>query len=226
MTQVERDRYVFHHQSILEIRSLLGLKQMAMAEELGVPANTLSRWETGVTTPDAASLAKLYSIAVERGITPEFFRRRRPRAKKGKSRDRVLVFWDFQNAGVTKNQLAAVASGVKQKLEARFGAASYRRYKAFGSAQQASATDELANLGWRVFEDDRDIDKELISQAKSDAGQEPIETTLVLIANDRDYASFVNELKGQGVDIYLGTRSANPSEKLVEAIGASRLIKF
>jgi len=55
-----------------------------MAELLGVPANTLSRWETGITVPDANALSAIISIAKEHGMEPpSFFDLRNTRLRVG-----------------------------------------------------------------------------------------------------------------------------------------------
>jgi len=74
MAPMKQGLYEFRKDSLIEIRKELGISQGKMAELLGVPANTLSRWETGTTIPDAGSLASIYSLAREHGIdTPSFF---------------------------------------------------------------------------------------------------------------------------------------------------------
>lgn len=78
MTPINEGLYEFKKESLVELRRLMGLPQNKMAELLGVPANTLSRWETGATVPDAASLAAVYSLAKDHGVeTPAFFGIRR-----------------------------------------------------------------------------------------------------------------------------------------------------
>ncbi|MBI2836529.1 MAG: helix-turn-helix transcriptional regulator [Chloroflexi bacterium] len=73
MTPVKQGLYEFRKDSLIEIRKGMGISQVKMAELLGVPANTLSRWETGATVPDAVSLATIYSLATEHGMTPPSF---------------------------------------------------------------------------------------------------------------------------------------------------------
>lgn len=74
MSPIKQGLYEFKKESLIEIRKKLGLSQGKMAELLGVPANTLSRWETGATIPDAGTLASIYSLARELGLdTPSFF---------------------------------------------------------------------------------------------------------------------------------------------------------
>jgi transcriptional regulator with XRE-family HTH domain len=74
MAPIKQGLYEFKKDTLIEIRKELGVSQGKMAELLGVPANTLSRWETGATIPDAGSLASIYSLARDHGIdTPSFF---------------------------------------------------------------------------------------------------------------------------------------------------------
>lgn len=69
---VTRRGFVFEPRSLVELRESLSLNQARMALALGVPTNTLSRWETGATTPDAATLAAVYSLATDHDIDPHF----------------------------------------------------------------------------------------------------------------------------------------------------------
>ena len=226
MTQHDRNKYVFKHESLVEIRSALGLKQAQMGELLDVPQNTLSRWETGATAPDASNLAKIYGIAVERGLRPEFFVRRRPMAKKTTERTRLLVFWDFQNVGRAANRVEAVSNAIRATLQARFPGSSYQRFKAFAGVKQAAATENLMKAGWRVWEDDIDMDEELISQARADCGQEPEATVLFLIANDRGYSAIIRDLRQHDVDVYVGDLDGKVSTQLKGAVGEEHVVRI
>lgn len=73
MTPIKQGMYEFNKESLIEIRKRMGISQSKMAELLGVPPNTLSRWETGATVPDASSLAAIYSLVKEHGIDPPPF---------------------------------------------------------------------------------------------------------------------------------------------------------
>jgi DNA-binding transcriptional regulator YiaG len=65
--------YQFSPSALNKVRSQLGLSQAKLAGRLELPVNTVSRWERGETTPDAHSLAAIYSIAKEQGLTARFF---------------------------------------------------------------------------------------------------------------------------------------------------------
>ena len=109
-------------------------------------------------------------------------------------------------------------------MQARFGGASFQIFKAFGGLNQSKATDVLDELDWRVWEDDINMDEELISQVRSDGGQEPEETVLVLIAKDGGYAEVVGDLREQGVDVYLGQLSGTLASKLKKGVDADHVI--
>ena len=226
MAPIQAGRYEFRPESLVEVRKRVGLSQAKMAKLLGVPANTLSRWETGTTTPDAESLAAIYSAAVEHGVTPNFFRRRRPVSKQSQQRSRLLTMWDFQNLGLSAWQVAQVNSWIRRELDKRFPATSYRRFKAFSHPFQSSAADQLENLGWRVWEDTEDMDEEIENQARSDCGQEPKDTVLVLITKDGDFADLAGDLNALGVLVYLISPAFGYSRELVEVVGNKRWIRL
>ena len=226
MAPVKAGKYEFKPESLVRIREKLGIKQTKMAEMLGVPANTLSRWETGATSPDAESLAAVYSAAMDQGIIPDFFQRRRPVAKQAKAPSKLLVMWDFQNSGVRANRVSALNSWVRDEMEKRFPSTSYRRFKAFSHPNQEAASDKLQELGWRVFEDDVNMDEEITNQAKSDCGQEPNDTVLVIITKDGGFKELVNASKQNGVLVYLVTPPQGHSQSLVQAVGSKNWIRL
>ncbi len=89
--------YVFQPTGLKSLRENLHLTQADLAALLDMPVNTISRWERGSNSPDANVLAAIYSIAQERGVTPEFFvRRPNPMATRS-NRETVVFHWDFQN---------------------------------------------------------------------------------------------------------------------------------
>lgn len=226
MAPIKAGKYEYKPETLVRLREEMGLTQAKMAERLGVPSNTLSRWETGATKPDAESLAAIYSLAMEKGITPVFFQKRRPMVKQSKGRSRLLVMWDVQNVSPPAQRVSPMTSWIREELDRRFANASYRSYKAFARPQQAAATDVLEQLGWRVWEDDEDIDDEIIAQAKSDCGQEPTDTTLVLIANDGDYMKLVTDLQTQSVQVYLITSQDMYNKELVEKVSRKLWIQL
>ena len=226
MVPTKGGRYEYRPASIVTLRKQLGQTQAQMAKQLGIPPNTLSRWETGTTTPDAESLAALYSLGTAQGVSPQFFQRKRLAPKPGKGRSRLVVMWDLQNAAVSANRAPERDSNIRSKLDGQFAAASHRLFKVFSTPSQARVTDKLAGRGWRVWEDDTDMDSELIAQARSDCGHEPEGTTFVLVANDGGYQDLVGDLKKQGVAVHLLTLGGALSQRLASVVGKERLIRI
>ena len=69
----------------------------------------------------------------------------------------------------------------------------HRLFKAFTHPSQSAEADALEKLGWRVWEDDRDIDEEIIDQARSDSRQDSSGIVLVLMTKDKSFASLIEE---------------------------------
>lgn len=205
MAPVKPGHFKFDPGSIAQVRNRLGLSQKKLAARLGVPANTLSRWETGATTPDADSLAAIYSVAAKQGLSIQFFRKRSKAAKVAKDRTRLLVFWDFQTLRTSASHVRKADEAIRQELGARFPAVSDSSFKAFSYPSDSQATDGLMELGWGVWEDTEGLSDDIISQSKSDCGHEPEDTILVLLTHPgRDeLADLVGELKSKGVAVYL-----------------------
>lgn len=224
MVPIKGGRYEFRPDSIVALRKQLGQTQAQMAKQLEIPSNTLSRWETGATTPDAESLAALYSLGAAEGAPPQFFRRRRMEPKARKGRPHLFVMWDLQNAACTASVARQRDSSIRRTLDGEFASASHRVFKVFSTPRQALVTDQLAECGWRIWEDYSDMDGELIAQARSDCGQEPKDTTVVLIANDGDYQDLIRDLREQGVAVHLLPLGGNPSAKLARAVGKERVL--
>ena len=243
MAPVKPGRFKFDPGSIAQVRNRLGLSQKKLAARLGVPANTLSRWETGATTPDADSLAAIYSVAAKQGLAIQFFRKRSKAAKVAKGRTRLLVFWDFQiQRPSSATSVRKADEAIRQELRARFPAVASSSFKAISYPDDSRAIlydsraiDELIELGgWRVWEDTEDMSDEIISQSKSDCGHEPEDTILVLLTHPgRDeFADLVQELRSRGVEVYLmspGPRHISWMTRpttLVEAVGDKHWIKL
>jgi len=203
----------------------LKIKQGKMADLLGVPPNTLSRWETGATVPDANSLATIYSIAKEYDLTPNFFGIRRESSDRQNIQKRLLVVWNFQTMCVPVTEVSEAAKWAKTELERRFGWISNRLYKAFIHPTRSAEGDILEELGWRVFEYDRDIDEEIIDQVKSDVGQDPAGTILVLISRESGFVELIDELRADKVRVYL-IAPENTDSKLIGSVSQRRWIKW
>ena len=235
MTPVKPGSYLFRREGIAELRGRLGLTQAKMAEELGVPKNTVSRWETGETTPDADSLAAIYSLAKERGMEVNFFS---PVKQKAPVRDAALVYWDlpqvyFWYTGDLKQQDEIIRKEVRRRVPH----ATRYLYKAFFGSSNSTASAELEKLDWRIWEPDsmfgsQDWSDDIYDQALSDAGQSLNASVVFLVTSSNDHVDLIKELKGRDVLVYLipmssgGTFSSTVSPDLIAAVGKRRVITF
>ncbi len=225
MAPAKPGKYEFNRQSISELRKRLGWSQAKLAQAIGVPPNTLSRWEAGSTTPDASSLASIFSVGASSGTPPSFFSKVPATPKAQPGRHAVLTFWDFQNLGVAPEYVKPVNDWVKDQLTTKFPAASHRVFKAFAHVDQTTATDELVQHGWRVWEDDDYLYEDLEQQATSDCGQDPEGTVFVLVSEDDDFADLISDLRQRGVDAYVVGRDGEGAE-LQAAAGADHVIRW
>ena len=232
MAPVKPRNYEFNAASISGLRTRLKMKQAKMAELLGVPANTLSRWETGATKPDAESLAAIYSVATENGVAIDFFKRStnaKSATKKGgnsvpksaslpvaKSVVRAGIFLDFQNVGVSDKDFPAFNKILRKRLSDCFPNLKKSRFRAFvGSGQKLSV---FHSNQWSASSGSGNRDKDIAKAMKNYCQSNTKGTALVLLTKDGDFASPIKELKSKGVLVYL-VSSPNPSKKLIDAVG-------
>lgn len=204
MTPPKPGAYRFRKESLAEVRRRIGLSQAAMAVRLGVPPNTLSRWETGATTPDAVSLAAVYSIAKEEGMEPRFFT----------TPDTVLVYFDVPDnsrmvyvvtgPNYVREHVAKVDDWLRNEVKRRVPDAARMLWKAFVSDDAHRWTDPLMDLDYRIWTDDYGKDrKEVIHQQMlADAGQNPSHTTIFLFSAGGDYRFVIEDLQGRGIEVY------------------------
>ena len=224
MAPVKTRSYGFNAKSIADVRTRMKMKQAKMAELLGVPANTLSRWETGATTPDANSLAAIYSIAQDNGLSVAFFEEMAMTPQQDQSkRLRVGIFADFQNVGIPAKTFSQFNKHVRQQIEARFPDAKRRRFRGFVGKKQFGTT--LRNNQWKVVQIQGNVDAELIQQAKAYCKTKPNNTALVLITKDGDFSTLAKELRATGVLVCL-LSPPDTSKKLREAIGKQQVIPW
>ena len=104
----EDHAFVFQASVLVDLRRKLDLNQAELAELLDVPVNTLSRWERGSNIPDANALAALFSIAMERGVKPEFFNQRDGSIVNREVRERLVIQWDHQNMAPNESDAKAL----------------------------------------------------------------------------------------------------------------------
>lgn len=233
MTPVKPGAYLFRKESITELRQRLGLSQVSMAARIGVPKNTVSRWETGETMPDAQSLAAIYSLGMEAGVMATFFA---PVKQKTPIRDAALVYWDVpSNYGwhMFEPQSKFIMAEVKKRVPN----ATWQLFKAFVGRTDSTLTRSLENLGWRVWGATTwtgftDWNEEIYDQALSDTGQNPQGSVAFLVTTDASHVELIQELRERNVRVYLitwgnlGMYSSVVSTQLIEAVGKRRWIEL
>jgi transcriptional regulator with XRE-family HTH domain len=218
MSPLKSGDFEFKREVLGGIRKRMGLSQGKMAELLGVPPNTLSRWENGVTFPDANSLAAIYSIARKNNITPEFFGLRGVKTETRPLRYRLIVLWDFQTFGTATGWVKEADSKVSEILKTRFAELQDQIFKAFTHPDQHSSSQELDRLGWGVREGRHEILSDIVNTAKSLCGQDPAGSVLALISKDNSLFSLIDELKTWGVLVYV-LYNQPYNNRLLDAVG-------
>ena len=212
MAPADRGSYRFDPKGIVNIRNRLGMTQFQMALMLGVPANTLSRWETGRATPDAHSLAAIYSFAQERGLNPSFFRK----YVEG-DRTRLVVILDFQNLGVSALNVQQMDRYIMDEVDRVAPSTHEEVFKAFASPDQVVGIGELKKLKWQVRVDESDQDDVIAQQIRSTCGLDPEDTILMVCSKDGGFKETIKDMSGSGVEVYLHTPS-NASQTLLDAV--------
>ncbi len=143
-------------------------------------------------------------------------------------RTRLLVVWDFPDIAARFQHVPDVDAWIRAECEKRFLTATQRTFKAFVRATQwpnpFDPSDALLDRGWKVWEEGEDLDETVIDHCKSDCGQDPSSTILVLIARDGDYTCMINELKRCDVRVHLIGFGCN--QELVNAVGEKRYVKL
>ena len=235
--------YRFRPAKIRELRDELKLTQSQMAALLEIPTNTLSRWETGANLPDANALAAIYSIATDRGVTPQFFEERSKTMSKFQHRKIRFIDWDFQNLGRDAEFIGEIADELNQYLNIlcgrpqEIGKWAYvpammdgywgAEHSPQGKALQEAGFDLMScqfNADRQIIEDGRDaFGLPHTSQSKATNGDDPKEHTYVLISDDGDYAEYLKDLRNAGVETFVcGTDEC--SKKLIKAVGQDHFI--
>ena len=220
MSPVTPGSYRFSKQSLVDARRRLHLSQAGLAAKVGVPKNTVSRWETGATTPNADALAKIYSIAREKGIMPKFFA---PVKAMVRIRDRALVYWDLDslnpfgwNADVGKWD-----NFIEAEVYKRIPKPAHEQFKVFSETGNSPTLGRLQDLNWDIWEDS----SALVRHSLSESGQYTETSSVFLITANPACVELIEWLKDDGVLVYLLAPS-NVSELLIRAVGKKRWINL
>ena len=221
MAPIRPDNYEFAFDpgSIGAVRQRLGLSQAALADQLDVPVNTVSRWETGANSPDAKALAAIYSIAKSRNVTPRFFKSRTRKTNQSGDRTRAVVVWDFQNRSLDAHEVEEEWGYIRDYLHLRFPRTRFNLHcRAYTGLDHSRSSEELKRLGFEVFAGWFDADSQVVNDVNAACRIHPEKTVLVLVADDGDYVNLIRELKQRDVEVFvLGTDEC--SEPLRRAVG-------
>ena len=243
--------YQFSPSVLREVRERLSLSQSQMAKTLNLPVNTVSRWERGETSPDANSLAAIYSIAKRVGVEPDFFRKGGEMVNSTKRRQRPLngrrvlnrqrttlgLMWDFQNVPLDPDDAYEDWFYMDMFLDIAFPNVDEWNLKVYTSSQHQKAVEGLRNL-----EVSRSFYSNADSQIEQDVrrfcslnGQsgwaflnpshDPQDTVLILVSKDGDFANVVQEAYQAGVDVYLWA-PPGCSRNLLEAVRKQNIIPW
>ena len=237
MAPIKPDQFEYQYDpsSILDTRKKLGLKnQTELADLLGVPINTVSRWESKASIPDANTLAALYSLLASKNQSVNFFRKKPSQIKAQKKRTKLVLAWDFQNLAVKDEYIEAEWVYMKKYLDTFFPATkSSRHLLAYIDAPRMiswdpqgskQAKDVFKELKFDVHESHYNLDSQLIVDSKN-ACSNHSKTIFILATKDRDYKNLLRELTKKGVDTYLWSPGEH-SSKLRSAIDDNNYIHW
>ena len=231
----EDHTFIFQSTSLVDLRRELSLSQAQLAELLDIPINTLSRWERGSNVPDANALAALFSVAKERGVTPEFFKERECVMNKSRKWENRIVDWDFQNLGVDAEDIKEISDELGQYMDLLFGSQADTVLYAYvphgiggmWGVEHLAQGKALKSPGFIMVPCPSDADRHIIDDGKAAFRDSfrPRESVYVLISDDGDYADYLKELKSAGVETFVhGTNEC--AKRLRAVVGGDHFITW
>ena len=246
--------YRFSPSALREVRENLGLSQAQIAKRLNLPTNTVSRWERGETSPDANSLAAIYSIATGAGLEPVFFRKggdmvsptkRRQNPQKplngrrvlNRQRTRLGMMWDFQNVPLDPDDAFDAWFYMDKFLDIAFPSVDDWNIKAYTSWQHNEAVKNLRYLD--VSQVSYNADSQIQQDIRrfcnlpnpgglrwgQSQGHDPKDTVLILVSKDGDFGDLLHEADEAGIDVYLWAPPGCSSE-LLESVRRDHIIPW
>ena len=240
--------YQFSPGALKQVRDKLGLSQAKLAARLDLPVNTISRWERGETTPDANSLAAIYSIAKERGLEPEFFqkgvgmvttKKKPPQPLNGRvvlnrQRTRLVMAWDFQNVALDAGEAFDTWFYMDKFLDIAFPSVDKWDLRAYTSWQYPNDAVNAMRY-FKLVQCLSNADNQIKQETRNLCGVQthywgrpdvdPKDTVLVLVSKDGDFADLLNEVGQAGVDVYLWA-PPGCSRDLLEAVKRDNIIPW
>ena len=232
MVPVTPGAFVFDPGALVKVRSALGLSQAAMAARLGVPQNSVSRWETGATTPDAHSLAAFYSVAQEEGIVVNMFVKNKKRASKP-GIALAACYWDMESLPVQAYDAPKASTFLVKLMKERARGAERSLRKVFANPQHQYVSQILEEqLEWRVWLANGTWEEEIFDQVLADIGHAPEQSVVFLVTRNDELSDLVAEVQRRKARIYVVTPAprltfvpTQPSQ-LVRAVGTHRHIEW
>ena len=240
--------YRFSPDALKQARDRLGLSQAKLAARLDLPVNTISRWERGETTPDAHSLAAIYSIAKERGLEPEFFKKgvgmatatkKKPpeplngrRVLNGK-RTRLVMVWDCQTDELDAEEIYDSWFYMEKFLDIAFPKIDDDwDFKVYANREDGESVKALRDFDSELFSGNADhqIEQDIRRLCGFPSSHlwsevEPKNTILVFASDYIDHADLLQEASRSGVDVYLWERPQG-GETLTKAVKKANVIPW
>ena len=223
--------------AIRSIRNRLQLSQAALADWLDIPVNTISRWETGATTPDAKALAALWSIASLRDIEPEFFKRRKE--SEVNNRTDLLVLWEYPHDKLQWDDIGEDWQYVKNYAGIRFpNAAPGIQGIIYSNPRDHYLDFELRDLtvqhprqrlameGLEIKEDIWGSSITFLNDALTAYSENPHNTILIVGSNNPNRVPLIQELIDAEVDVYIMPTTDDCPEDLLDAVQSDHVIHW
>jgi len=214
-------RFRFHPRSLRQLRNELSLSQADIAALLDVPVNTVSRWETGNSTPDAHALAAIHSLSVERGVSPAFFVEASGDRKAGGS---LIFAWDLQHTNMEERGISDEWETLRAYIDlVHPETKTSREYLAYWDMMGRFDSVEQERLGFTVKADSFNTEWALHQDLVPELGENPSSTTLYLAADWGSHENLLRESARLGVETYLvGTDSC--TDQLKSLVDASHFV--
>ena len=242
MPPVRSDMFEFEFNpvAIRTIRNRLQLSQAALADWLDIPVNTISRWETGATTPDAKALAAVWSIASVHGIEPEFFIRQA--RNEMKNRTNLNVLWEYPSDQFQWESITEDWSYLKDYIGVRFPSAAlgvrgviYRSSNylwdydygiTYFPGSDQDPRQRLAKEGLKTNDGTWGVSNDLEQDVREMCSENPHNTILILATNNAGRATLISDLINADVDTYIMPTTDDCSDQLLNAIPSNNVIHW
>ena len=239
MPPVRPDLFEFEFDpvAIRGVRNRLQLSQAALADWLDIPVNTISRWETGTTTPDAKALAALWSIANLRGIKPEFFKRRQ--GSETSNRTDLIVLWEYPLNQVDLDAIEEDWQYLKDYAGIRFpktwpgirgtvysnhnGGYDYLNFEPLNFTVQ-SRSQRLEMEGLRIKRQMWGFSDEFQNDARAVCSEDPNNMILIVASNKPQRVPLIRELIDANIDTYIMPTTDDCPEELLDTVPSDHVI--